>query len=291
MGCFSPSGGGTERENVLTGGQNQLLDALTSLLIPQVGQGVAGFQGIRPEEVPFSQLQQQALDAAGGLTPAAQQAFGFDPSQGQGFLDTAQGALQEGLQGFDPQRITTALEPGRQLALNTFNQDIVPDLLERFGASSGASGSLNQALSEAGANLSLGLGAQAAPFLGQAALEAPGQQFAGAQLGADLAGVPGALAGQQVDLAGQGGNILSQLLGFGGVQQSAAQGLASAEQNRFLESQAFANPFLAQFLGPALGTSAFQAFQSPSGPSLFSQISSGASDLSGAFGSSPQSPS
>ena len=287
---FEPTGGGTTTTSLLTGGQTGLLDALTKLLTGQVGQGVTPFQGMRPGEVPFGPLQQQAFGLAGGLAPgigAGMQAFGqFDPMQGQGFLGQAQGALQQGL-SFDPtQDILRAFEPSRKLAMRGFEQDIVPNLLERFGATSGPSGPLNRALSEAGAGLELGLSAQTAPFIGQAALQQPGLQFAGAGLGGQLAGVPGQLAQQGLQLGGQG---LQQLLGIGGLQRSLPQGIAGAEQARFQEAQPYANPYLSQFLASALGTQAVAAFQKPSGPSPLSQIGSlfggqGAFGTQGAFG-------
>lgn len=291
---FGPSGGGTERQDVLTGGQTGLLDALTSLLTGQVGQGITPFGGVRPGEVPFGPLQQQGFGLAGGLAPGigsglgllGQSISGFDPAQGQGFLGQAQGALQQGL-GFDPtQSILQAFEPSRRLATRGFEQDIVPNLLERFGATSGPSGALNRALAEAGADLQLGLSAQTAPFIGQAALQQPGLQFAGAGLGGQLAGVPGQLAGQGAQLGGAGANLLGQLFNIGGLQQQLPQGIAGAEQARFQEAQAFANPFLS-LLSPALGTQAFQAFQQPSGPSPFSQVST-LFGAQGAFGGGAQ---
>ncbi len=292
---FKPTGGGTERISTQTGGQANLLDLLTGVLGGQFQggqlQGVTPFQGTRPGEVPFSPLQQQGFGLAGGLQPLIQQGFDvfeqglqFDPSQGQQFLGQAGGALQQGLD-FDPtQNILEAFEPSRQLALRGFQQDIVPNLLERFGATSGPSGPLNRALAEAGAGLELGLSAQTAPFIGQAALQQPGVQFQGAQLGGQLAGIPGQLAQQQTQLGSQGAGLLSGLLNIGGAQQQLPIGIAGAEQARFLEAQGFANPFLAQFLGPALGTSAFQAFQKPSGPPMLGQITGAIGDLFGSGG-------
>ncbi len=261
-----------EQRDILSGGQRGLLDALTSLLTPQVGQGVTPFQGTRPSEVPFGPLQQQAFGLAGGFgggISAGLAGFGgFDPSQGQQFLGQARGALQQGLD-FDPtQNILEAFEPSRQLALRGFQQDIVPNLLERFGATSGPSGPLNRALAEAGAGLELGLSAQTAPFIGQAALQQPGLQFQGAQLGGQLAGLPGQLAGQGLQLGGGG---LQQLLGIGAQQQQLPRGIAGAEQARFLEAQPQFNPFLSQFAPLALGTPAIEniAFQGFRQPSLF----------------------
>jgi hypothetical protein len=279
-------GGETKIRNVSTllPGQRNLLDLITGQLASQFQggqlQGLTPFQGIRPGEVPFGPLQQQGFGLAGGLAPgigAGLDLFGqtlgqFDPTQGQGFLGQAQGALQQGL-GFDPtQDILRAFEPSRQLALRGFEQDIVPSLLERFGATSGPSGPLNRALAEAGADLELGLSAQTAPFIGQAALQRPGLQFAGAGLGGQLAGVPGQLAGQGLGIGGGATDILSQLLNIGGLQQQLPRGIAGAEQARFLEAQPFANQLFNQLLGPGLGTQAFQAVGQQQGPGLASAL-------------------
>ena len=101
-------GGGFSATQIptLTGGQGGLLDLITSLLSGQFQggqlQGITPFQGTRPGEVPFGPLQQQGFGLAGGLAPGigagldlfGQTLAGFDPSQGQGFLGQAQGALQ-----------------------------------------------------------------------------------------------------------------------------------------------------------------------------------------------------
>ena len=131
---FNPSGGGTESQSILTVGQSGLLKSLADLLTGQVGQGVTGFQGLRPGEVPFGPLQQQAFGLANQLTPGISSGFdilnqslsGFDPSQGQGFLGQAGGALRQGLQGTDTQAISDAFAPSRQLAQNRFEQDTIP---------------------------------------------------------------------------------------------------------------------------------------------------------------------
>lgn len=272
-------GGGTEIEQVptLTPGQGGLLDVLTNLLQGQIGQGVTPFQGLRPQEVPFGPLQQQAFGLAGGLGQGigaginvlGQALGGFDPSQGQGLLGQGVQALRGATQPFDPQSIISALEPGRQLALRTFERDIVPNLLERFGATSGASGALNQALSEAGAGLSLGLGAQAAGPLIQGQQAQLNRQLQGAGQFGQFAGIPGQLAGQGLGIGGGATDLLSQLFGFGGLQQGLGQGIAGAQQARFQEAQPFANPFL-NLLGPALGTQAFQNVGVQQAPGVFS---------------------
>jgi hypothetical protein len=258
-GLFDPQGGGVTQAPTLGPLQQDLLDQITQQLLNQFQggqlQGVTPFQGQRVAGI--SPLQQQGFNFAGGL--------GFDPSQGQGFLDTSQQALQQGLQPIDTQAIAQAFEPSRQQALSTFQRDIVPNITERFGATSGASGALNRAFAEAGRDLSLGLSAQQAPFVGQAILNAPGQQFAGAQLGGQLAGIPGQLAGQGLGFAGG-------LAGLGAQQRGIQQQQLGAEQQRFQEAQPFNNPFLAQFLGTGLGTRGFENIIEPLTPSIAAQL-------------------
>ena len=94
---------------------------------------------------------------------------------------------------------------------------------------------------------------------------------------------------QGTQLGGQGLGALSQLFNIGGLQQQLPQGIAGAEQARFLEAQPFANQLFSLLAGPALGTQAVTAFQKPSGPSPLSQIggffgSTGAFGAQGAFG-------
>ncbi|KKK48429.1 hypothetical protein LCGC14_3145200, partial [marine sediment metagenome] len=199
MGDLFGGGGGdadVQQATTLTPGQGTLLETLTKLLGGQVGQGITPFQGQRPGEVGFGPLQQQAFDLAGGLGPGIGAGLGlfgpsfgsFDPQQGQGLLQQGQQAVQGATQPFDPQSIISALEPGRQLALRTFNRDIVPNILERFGATSGSSGALNRAFAEAGEGLSLGLGAQAAGPLIQGQQNQLNRQLAGGQALAGFAG-------------------------------------------------------------------------------------------------------
>ena len=277
MGSLFGGGGDSpdiQQAETLTPEQQELLQQILGGLSPLTSQALTP---IGPQQfAPTSQLQQQAFQGFGGLgglgiqgLDIAQQGLGgFDPGRSQGFLDTAGGALQQGLQGFDPDRILQALEPGRQLAQRQFQQETVPNLLERFGATSGASGALNQALAEAGANLSLGLNAQAAPFLGQAALQAPGQQLQGAGLAGNLAQLPGQLAQQSLGIGGAGSDILGQLLNVGGIQRGIAQEPFSAQ---FQAAQQPAQ-LLSQFAPLGLGTQAFTNFQQQQQPGLFQSL-------------------
>lgn len=270
---FGGGEGGTEQATLQLPEQRDFLVDLLGQL------GGLTQQGLTPINFPsagISPLQQQAFGGFSGLSGLGQQGFGiagqqlaqFDPNLGGQFLGQARGALSQGLQGLDPQRILDALEPGRQLALNTFEQDIVPFLGERFGATSGASGAFNKQLAESGANLSLGLGAQAAQFLGQGALQAPGIQFQGANIAGNLAQLPGQLAGQGLDLGRQSGNLLSQLLNAGGVQR----GITSEQLAAQTQTQLDPRNILSLFGPLGLGIQGFENIITPPGPSPISQI-------------------
>ena len=274
---FGGGGGGgpdIQQASTLTGPQGDLLNQILSGLGPLVGQALTptGAQ----QFAPISQLQQQAFGGFQGLGGLGQQGLGiaqqglggFDPSISQGFLGQAGGALQRGLQPVDTQAISDAFAPSRQLALNTFEQDIVPNLLERFGASSGGSGALQEQLSRAGGNLALGLSAQQAPFVGQAALQAPGVQQAGAGLAGNLSQLPGQLAGQSLGIGAAGSDLLGQLLNVGGIQRGIAQEPFSAQFQAAQQPQ----QLLGQFGPLGLGTQAFTNFVEQQQPGLFQSL-------------------
>ncbi len=266
-GVFDSQGGGTQQATTQLPEQRDFTTALLEQLQGLIPQGLTPVQF---NAAGASPLQQQAFGQAGafgqqGFDIGQQILSGFDPNLGGQFLGQAQGALQQGLQGIGPQAISDAFAPSRQLATNRFNQQTVPDLLERFGASSGQSGALNRQFAESGANLQLGLRAQEATFIGQAALQAPGQQFQGAALGGQLAGVPGQLAGQGFNF---GNNALQQLLGAGGVQRGIAGEQLAAQQQTALQPQ----NLLASFGPLGLGVQGFENIVTPPGPGLFSQI-------------------
>ncbi len=273
---FGGGGGSPDitQAETLTASQRSFLDLLTGSLEGLVPQGLTPFTG--PRVAGTSPLQQQGFGLAGGLAPGigagidlfGQTLAGFDPQQGQGFLGQAGQALQRGTQPFNPQTIIDALAPARQLGLNVFEQDVVPFLSERFGATSRGSGAFNQALAEAGANLGLGLSAQAAGPIAQGALQAPGLQLQGAGLGGNLAQIPGLLAQQGTRLGAQGTDILSQLLNIGGVQRGISQQQISGAQAQAQDPRSI----LAQFGGLGLGTQAFENIVQPQGPGLGSAL-------------------
>lgn len=268
------SGGGIQQAPRLLPEQQELLLDIIRQLTPLTQQALTptGAQ----QFAPISPLQQQAFGGFGGLGGLGQQGLGiaqqglagFDPSISQGFLGQAGGALERGLQPVDTQAISEAFGPSRRLAMNLFEQDIVPGLLERFGATSGGSGALQDQLARAGGNLALGLRAQEAPFVGQAALQAPGIQQAGAGLAGNLAQLPGQLAQQSLGFGAGGADLLGQLLNVGGFQRGIAQEPITAQ------FQAAQQPrgLLGQFGLPAIGQPAFTSFAQQQQPGLFQSI-------------------
>lgn len=292
-GLFGGGGGGgggggfdaTQLET-LTPSQRGLLDLITGGLENLLPGGLTPFTGQRVAGA--SPLQQAGFGLAGGLAPgigAGINLFGqtlsqFDPSRAQGFLGGAEQALQRGTQPFDPQTIIDALAPARQLGQNIFRQDVVPFLSERFGATSRDSGALNKALSEAGANLGLGLAGQAAGPIAQGALQAPGLQLQGAGLGGNLAQLPGLLAQQGTRLGAQGTDLLSQLINIGGVQRGIGQEQISGQVASALDPRSI----LAQFGNLALGTRGFENIVQPQGQGLGSALLPSLGAFAGAGG-------
>ena len=304
MGLFDFLGGG--------GGGGDIQQAPTLLpeqeeLLLSIISGLSGLtqQGLTPvgpqQFAPTSPLQQQAFGGFGGLGGLGQQGLGiagqglagFDPSISQGFLRQAGGALERGLQPVDTQAISEAFRPSRRLAENRFQQETIPNLLERFGATSGGSGALQDQLARAAADLSLALRAQEAPFIGQAALQAPGIQQTGAGLAGNLAQLPSQLAQQSLGVGAGGADLLAQLLNVGGVQRGIAQEPLTAE------FQAAQQPrqLLGQFAPLGVGTEAFTSFTEQQQPGLFQSLlpalgsfagspagSQGISDLLGGLG-------
>lgn len=274
-------GGGdaeVQQASKLTGGQENLLNALTDLLVPQVGKGISPYQGQRVAGL--TPTQQQAFGMAGGAFPsigsafdAASQGIGaFNPQQGYDFLNQAQQNLGYATQEFDPQTILDAFEPARDIAVNQFERSTVPALLERFGATSGGSGALQEQLARAGSDLSLGLSAQIAPSLVQGQQAQLNRQLQGAGLGGQLAQAPGSLAMQSLGIGAGGGDLLGQALGFGSAEQAQNQAMLTADQQRWMEGQAYNNPYLQSLAPLALGTQAFENVVTPGSQGLLGAL-------------------
>ena len=143
-----------------------IYNQFTDWLQPNIG-GVSAYPG---QMVPGpSGLQQQGFDVAQGLTPIAsggQEYFGSmlgqaDPSAPGRALGMAESGLGNVMQPFDPSTVTEGLQPGKDLAMNTFFRDFMPRLKESMVGRAGTAdtGALDRLAVQGGEDISLGLGA------------------------------------------------------------------------------------------------------------------------------------
>jgi hypothetical protein len=285
--------GDVEQVSTLTPGQRGLLDQLTRLLRGQLGRGITPFPGERV--APASALQDAAFGLAGGIGDITSRLFGqAGLPLGQEQLGQAQEQLTRTLAPFDPATTISNFEPARQVALRTFERDILPSALEPFaGADAVDSAASRRAVTEAGTDLSLGLSAQLGTLLQQAEQAQLNRQQAGINQALQVAAAPSALTQAQGQIGAQGADLLSQLFNIGAGQRGIEQQFLTAEQQRFQEAQPFANPFL-NLLPQALGVQAFENVVTPSSPGLgesllpalgaFAGSPAGSSAITGALG-------
>ncbi len=250
------SSGGIENVNLLDPTQQQAFGQLGSLVSGQIGQPGPVFPGQRVAAQ--DPLEQQGLQAFGGLLGRQQP---FDPSQSLGFLQQAQAPLQTALADFDPTATRAQFQeqfvaPARE-AFGDIQEDILEGAVSR-GA--GSSGFLNTALAKAGGRLSTQLGSQLANLLFQTEQAQKNRQLAGVSQLGTLALRPGQIAQQGQSLAGQQAGLAGQAIQAGRGQRAFGQQQITAEQQRFLESQAINNPALRSLLPLLLGTQTQQPF-------------------------------
>jgi len=266
---FGGGGGGgssgldVQQYSTLTDQQRSLLDQLTSRLSGQLGQGVSPYGG--QMVAPLSGLQQQGMGYYGGIAPIAQQGadiFGralssYDPAQGQGYLSRAAPAMASSLADYDP---TSAREYWQQSfvnpAMQNYRQNVMPQLLERYAGQTGAGG-MKKAIAGSGEDLATSLNAQLANILYSGQQAQKDRQLQAAGLSANMAQVPGLLAQQGGQLGGMGMDLMSNVMGAGQLQQTQAQNVLSWDYQKWLQSQAYNNPWLSQ-MPLALGIPAFE---------------------------------
>ena len=269
---FETGGGEASQVSKLLPEQEQLLKGLIRQISP--GQGVTPYGGERVAGA--APLQETAYSLAQGYAPGVEAGFQatsqFDPTQAGRFLGQGQEALTAALAPFDTEAATdywqtSLVDP----ATKTFREDIIPSIAERGVRSAGTSdsGPMQRELARAGGDLASNLSSQLGNLLYSGQQSQIGRQLGGAQLAGQLAGVPGQVASQGQQLSSLG---LGQLAGMGGEQRSISQQGLNAEQQKWLEAQAYNNPWLKQYLSQALGVSAFDTVISPQEPSIASQV-------------------
>lgn len=246
-------GGGTDVETLdpyAGTGYRELYKKFTDWLQPSVG-AVTPYPG---QMVPGpSGLQQMGFDVAQGLTPIAsggQEFFGGMLGQADiGAPGRAMGMAETGLQGimqpFDPSMVMEGLQPGKELALDTFFRDIVPGLKESYVSKAGTAdtGALDRAMAREGGRLSLGLGAQAFPYLYGGQQAQLGRQQQGVGQAMNLAQLPGSVLGQAGQIGGMGTDMLSQMLNIGGMQRGITGEQMGEAAGKWQMQQPWASPW------------------------------------------------
>lgn len=278
-------GGGTsvERVDPWEGtGYREMFKQFTDWLKPSIG-AVTPYPG---QMVPGpSGLQQAGFDVAQGLTPIAsggQQYFGgmlgqADPSAPGRAMGMAETGLQDVMQSFDPSTVTEGLQPGKELALDTYFRDIIPALKEQYvaGAGTADTGALDRAMAREGGRLSLGLGAQAYPYLYGGQQAQLGRQQQGVGQAMNLAQLPGSVLGQAGQVGGMGTDLLSQALNIGGVQRGIAGEQMGEEAGKWQFQQPWASPWtdvLSRLQGAA---PQYDYYSQGQAPGMFSQMMPG----------------
>lgn len=220
----------TTQQSTLRPGQISSIDKLTSFLNPLIG---------KDPRVPGAGL--------GPVGPGAlqQQAFGLAQQL-------------PGQMRFDPQQITSAMQPVGDFAMNLFKNRISPDIMNTLGGAGVArSSGAGEVLGRAGENLALGINAQFAPMQFQAQQAAQNRQA----------------------------NLPAQLANIGGIQQGFPAEQRAFDLQRFQAQDPLRNPALELALRTA-GLSSFenQNVVTPGTPSMMQQLLPLAGQVVGAAG-------
>lgn len=284
-------GGGVSQVDPFAGtGMRDLFKKFTQWLQPQVG-GVTPYPG---QMVPGpSGLQQMGFDVAQGLTPIAsggQEYFGdilgrTDVEAPGRAMGMAERGLSDVLAPFDPSMVTEGLEPGRQLALDTYFRDIVPGLKESYVNRAGTAdaGALDRALAREGSRLSLGLGAQSFPYLFQGQQNQFGRQQTGVNQAMNLAGMPGSVLGQAGQIGGMGADILSQQMNIGGIQRGITGEQMGEPYQKWQMQQPYNNPYARMIASLSGGAPQMDYIAQQQGPNAFAQMMPALGSFAGSY--------
>ena len=203
------------------------------------------------------------MPMAGGGQDVLQEAFTqYRPEMAGEFQQMGGDALRKVMEDFDPEQITQIMKPVGDYATDVFKQDITPWVAEKYADSMG--GAFPRALAKEGGRLSLGMASEFAPY-----------QFGASEAHKNrLMGVPG--EAQRMGL--MGGDVLNQAIsgagqlpmqlaaggfGAGGIQRQIAGEQMGGAQQMWGEAQPYNNPWLANYLGTALGQYTDTAQQGP----------------------------
>jgi len=229
----------------------ELYNQFTDWLQPNIGP-VTAYPG--PMVPGPSPLQQAGFGVAQGLTPIAsggQQFFGdilgrTDVEAPGRAMGMAEKGLSDVLAPFDPSMVTEGLQPGKDLALNTFFREFMPRLKESMVSRAGTAdtGALDRLAVQGGEDISLGLGAQSFPYLFGGQQNQLGRQQTGVNQAMNLAGLPGQVLGQAGQIGGMGANLLGQQMNIGGIQRDITGQQMQEPLQKWQVEQPYNNPYL-----------------------------------------------
>lgn len=229
----------------------EMYNQFTDWLQPNIG-GVSAYPG--PMVPGASPLQQQGFDVAQGLTPIAsggQEYFGdilgrTDVGAPGRAMGMAEKGLSDVLAPFNPSMVTEGLQPGKDLAMNTFFREFMPRLKESMVSRAGTAdtGALDRLAVQGGEDISLGLGAQSFPYLFQGQQNQLGRQQTGVNQAMNLAGLPGQVLGQAGQIGGMGANLLGQQMNIGGIQRDITGQQMQEPYQKWQTEQPYNNPYL-----------------------------------------------
>lgn len=190
--------------------QQNVLAAMYNQVGPQIGQPGQVYPGQRV--APASQLQQQGFNMASGAP--------------QFSAPIARGA--QNIMGQLSRPVEQQYQPVIDAAMNTFQQRIAPDIMNRFAATGSAdSGMAQQTMARAGADLSTQLAGQLA-----------GMKQQGMQT--QVSALP-----QMYQWSQQPTQLGAQMASLGSAQRGIGQEYLDAQRQRFYESDPVRNPWLA----------------------------------------------
>lgn len=258
MSCFDSGGTDMQQMSTLSKGQNDLLKQMTSLLSGQVGTGITGYGG--QMVAPLNQYQQQGINTGQmGLGNFQNFLQGYNPQQGQNYLNQAQPAMNSMLANFDPAAATqfwnqSLVNP----AMRNFNQNILPSITERYARGGNDAGAFNRAVVRGGTDLSSGLNEQLGSLLYSGQQAQLGRQQTGINQAMGMAQMPGQLAQQYGDFTGSVGNIGNQAVQLGGQNQNYQQQLLNAAYQQWQQQQGYNNPWLQNYYSQTMGIPAFE---------------------------------
>jgi len=200
-------------------------------------------------------------------------------------MGIAETGLQDVMQPFDPSMVMEGLQPGKELALDTYFRDIIPALKERYvaGAGTADTGALDRAMAREGGRLSLGLGAQAFPYLYGGQQAQLGRQQQGVSQAMNLAGTQGQVLGQAGQVGGMGTDMLSQMMNIGGQQRGITGEQMGEAAGKWQFQQPWASPWTD--VVSRLGGSAPQMdyINQQQGPGMLSQMLPALGSFAGSY--------